>query len=81
MLLPDLSSRSISFHIHLTGPETSSAAIMNVNKKFDRLKQWGKERMGGEVRTDTSDEFKSLEVEMQLRQEGKGCACRFCEHV
>lgn len=43
---------------------------MNVNKKFDRLKQWGKERMGGEVKTDTTDEFKSLEMEMQLRHDG-----------
>lgn len=43
---------------------------MNVNKKFDRLKQWGKERMGGEVKTDTNDEFKMLEVEMQLRHDG-----------
>lgn len=43
---------------------------MNVNKKFDRLKQWGKERMGGEVKTDTTDEFKALEMEMQLRHDG-----------
>lgn len=54
---------------------------MNVNKKFDRLKQWGKERMGGEVKTDTTDEFKSLEMEMQLRHDGTArarvcpCAC------
>lgn len=44
---------------------------MIVNKKFDRLKQWGRERMGGEVRTDTSDEFKALTAEMQLRHEGR----------
>lgn len=43
---------------------------MIVNKKFDRLKQWGRERMGSEVKTETSDEFKGLEMEMQLRQEG-----------
>lgn len=43
---------------------------MIVNKKFDRLRQWGRERMGGEVRTDTNDEFKSLELEMQLRHDG-----------
>lgn len=43
---------------------------MNINKKFDRMKQWGKERMGGEVKTDTTDEFKSLEMEMQLRHDG-----------
>jgi hypothetical protein len=44
---------------------------MNVNKKFDRFKQWGRERMGSEVKTDNSDDFKMLEVEMTLRQEGK----------
>ncbi|KAK5108298.1 hypothetical protein LTR62_008613 [Meristemomyces frigidus] len=43
---------------------------MIVNKKFDRLKQWGRERMGSEVKTDTSDEFKALQTEMQLRQDG-----------
>jgi len=43
---------------------------MNVNKKFDRFKQWGRERMGSEVKTDNSDDFKVLEVEMTLRQEG-----------
>ena len=43
---------------------------MNVNKKLDRLKQWAGERMGGEIKTDTSDDFKALEVEMGLRAEG-----------
>jgi hypothetical protein len=43
---------------------------MNVNKKFDRFKQWGRERMGSEVKTDSSEDFKMLEVEMSLRQEG-----------
>lgn len=43
---------------------------MNVNKKLDRFKQWAGERMGGEAKTSVSDEFKSLEVEMDLRQQG-----------
>jgi hypothetical protein len=43
---------------------------MNVNKKLDRLKHWAGERMGGEVRTNVSDEFKTLETEMGLRYEG-----------
>ncbi len=43
---------------------------MNVNKKFDRFKQWGRERIGSEVKTDSSEDFKMLEMEMQLRQEG-----------
>lgn len=44
---------------------------MLVNKKLDRFKQWAGERMGGEVKTNTSDNFKSLETEMTLRHEGQ----------
>ena len=44
---------------------------MNVNKKLDRFKQWAGERMGGEAKTSVSDEFKSLEIEMDLRQQGQ----------
>jgi hypothetical protein len=43
---------------------------MNVNKKLDRFKQWAGERMGGEIKTNVSDNFKALELEMGLRQEG-----------
>ncbi|KAF1915670.1 hypothetical protein BDU57DRAFT_518750 [Ampelomyces quisqualis] len=43
---------------------------MNINKKLDRLKQWTNEKMGAEARTGLSDEFKALEVEMNLRHEG-----------
>ena len=39
-------------------------------KRLDRLKQWAGERMGGEVKTTVSDDFKSLEAEMQVRHEG-----------
>lgn len=51
--------------------ETLLIVIMNVNKKLGRFKQWAGERMGGEVKTSVSDDFKSLEIEMGLRQEGK----------
>ncbi|KAL9127869.1 MAG: hypothetical protein Q9217_003334 [Psora testacea] len=44
---------------------------MNVNKKLGRFKQWAGERMGGEAKTGVSDDFKSLEVEMGLRQDGE----------
>jgi len=44
---------------------------MNVNKKLDRFKQWAGERMGGEAKTNVSDDFKALEVEMGLRHEGE----------
>jgi hypothetical protein len=44
---------------------------MNVNKKLDRFKQWAGERMGGEVKTNVTDNFKALEMEMQLRHEGE----------
>lgn len=43
---------------------------MNINKKFDRMKQWSKERMGGEKLSDTNEEFKALEQEMVLRHTG-----------
>lgn len=43
---------------------------MNINKKLGRFKQWTGEKMGGEVKTGLSDEFKALEMEMNLRHEG-----------
>lgn len=43
---------------------------MNVNKKLGRFKQWAGEKMGGEIKTGVSDEFKNLESEMNLRHEG-----------
>ncbi|RLL96137.1 hypothetical protein CFD26_104722 [Aspergillus turcosus] len=43
---------------------------MNVNKKFDRFKQWAGERMGGEVKTSVSDDFKAMETEMNVKHEG-----------
>ena len=46
---------------------------MNVNKKLGRFKQWAGERMGGEAKTSVSDDFKLLEIEMGLRQEGQDC--------
>lgn len=48
---------------------------MNVNKKLDRLKQWAGERLGGEVKTNVSDDFKALEAEMTLRYEGIVLSC------
>ncbi|KAF7719616.1 Uncharacterized protein PECH_003493 [Penicillium ucsense] len=43
---------------------------MHMNKRIGRLKQWAGERMGGEVKTCQSDDFKALETEMGVRQEG-----------
>jgi hypothetical protein len=43
---------------------------MNVNKKLGRFKQWAGEKMGGEIKTGVSDEFKALELEMDLRHAG-----------
>lgn len=45
---------------------------MHVNKKIGRFKQWAGERMGGEVKTNLSDDFKAMETEMGVRHEG-GC--------
>lgn len=44
---------------------------MNINKKLDRVKQWAGEKMGQEAKTNTSEEFKALEMEMMLRYEGR----------
>ena len=44
---------------------------MNVTKKYDRFKTWAGERMGGEAKTNVSDNFKLMETEMKLRQEGR----------
>lgn len=43
---------------------------MGINKKFGRVKQWAGEKMGAESKTGVSDEFHSLELEMQLRHDG-----------
>jgi hypothetical protein len=43
---------------------------MNINKKLDRVKQWAGEKMGAEAKTNVSEDFKALEMEMTLRYEG-----------
>lgn len=47
---------------------------MNIQKKFDRAFQWAGEKMGGETKTNMSDDFKMLETEMALRFEGEWLA-------
>lgn len=44
---------------------------MHVNRKIDRLKQWAGEKMGGDIKTNVSDDFKALETEMNVRYEGE----------
>lgn len=44
---------------------------MNVNKKIGRFRQWAGERMGGEAKTNLSDDFKAMETEMGVRHEGR----------
>lgn len=44
---------------------------MHVNKRIGRFKQWAGERMGGEAKTSLSDDFKAMETEMGVRQEGR----------
>jgi hypothetical protein len=42
------------------------------SRKFDRFRQKVNEKLGAqEVQTTTSDEFKQLEAEMNLRHEGR----------
>lgn len=54
---------------------------MNVNKKLDRFKQWAGERMGGEVKTNVSDDFKALETEMNLRHDGTSLIELLCDDL
>lgn len=44
---------------------------MHVNKRIGRFKQWAGERMGGEIKTNATDDFKAMETEMGVRHEGK----------
>jgi hypothetical protein len=62
--------KSFLIHLDFTNSDISITA-MNVNKKFDRFKQWAGEKMGGDAKTNTSDDFKMLELEMNLRHEGR----------
>ncbi|KAG0651909.1 Meiotically up-regulated [Hyphodiscus hymeniophilus] len=43
---------------------------MNINRKLDRVKQWAGEKMGAESKTNVSEDFKALELEMALRHDG-----------
>lgn len=43
---------------------------MHVNKKLGRFRQFVGEKLGNENKTGVSDDFKALEMEMQLRHEG-----------
>lgn len=43
---------------------------MHMNKRIGRLKQWAGERMGGEIKTNQTDDFKAMETEMGVRHEG-----------
>jgi hypothetical protein len=49
---------------------------MNINKKLDRVKQWAGEKMGAEAKTNVSEEFKALELEMALRHDGMSANIR-----
>lgn len=55
---------------------------MHITKKFDRAFQWAGEKMGQEAKTNMSDDFKVLETEMALRQDGmhppEGSVCVHC---
>ncbi|KAJ3409849.1 hypothetical protein CcCBS67573_g02075 [Chytriomyces confervae] len=42
---------------------------MNIGKKLGQLKQWTGEKMGGAHRTETSEEFKQLELVTEVRKE------------
>lgn len=43
---------------------------MKVNKRIDKLKQWTGEKLGGQQKTELSDDFQSLEQDVGLRKSG-----------
>lgn len=49
---------------------SQKTGIMHFTKKIDKAFQWAGEKVGGQARTTHSDEFKNLETEMALRQDG-----------
>lgn len=55
-------------------------AIMNVNRKLQKLHQWSKEKMGGDSKGGATDDLKALEVEMNLRHEGRAVPVSFNPH-
>jgi hypothetical protein len=56
--------------------------MLGATKKLDRLLTRGKEMIGQEVKTSTTDDFKQLEAEMNLRHEGESQQelRSFCDH-
>lgn len=66
LLDKEIDKRTYQAQKQIRRRELSSAKM----KKFDRVKQWAGEKMGAETKTNVSDEFKALEVEMTLRHEG-----------
>jgi len=43
--------------------------------KLGQLAQWGKEKMARDSKNTTSDDFKALETEMNMRHEGMFSGC------
>lgn len=60
--------QSTRLFFHWLVPIPDNPPIMN--RKFDRFRQWAGERMGGEIKTNLSDNFKVMETEMNVRHEG-----------
>jgi hypothetical protein len=44
--------------------------------KLGRLAAWGKEKMGSDSKNSLSEDYKALELEMQMRHEGMLCSSK-----
>lgn len=64
-------STNLEIYFIPSQPQNEQPSTMHMNKRIGRLKQWAGERMGGEVKTCQSDDFKAMETEMGVRHEGE----------
>lgn len=71
-MLGDLDTRTHALLLNLTtnGNYEAHDYTMHLTRKLDRAVQWAGERMGAEAKATQTDEFTSLQAEMELRHEG-----------
>jgi len=61
-------SHTANTPLHLT--TKNKRKKMKVNKRIGKLKQWTGEKLGGQQKTELSEDFQSLEQDVELRKAG-----------